>query len=385
MPETGINVDLMGRNGGVGEVASYVSQNGQLDPGVMKPFYDEQTRGIYVSVYKGRGDFNDPKNYSTRKVKENVSPLQVNATLRRDEWKRLDEVVVTIAEERLNGVQDLLSNGLTYELGNGMGTTVLEWHDVGDALEADLTMDGLPRAQNDRPEWQHNYLPIPIIHADYEINTRALTVSRNMGNAIDTTMAERAARKINLKLEQMLFTDTSYAFGALDDRSRNSIYSYLNFPDRETATLGAGWATGDSSGTPTGRDIVKQVIDWKQQMFNIYQRGPFMMYIPLAYETIMDEDYVDTNPDTRTTGTIRERILKIGAIQDVKVVDTLPADTVLLVQMNRETVRLVRGMGVQNVQWTEEGQFVTKYKVMTIQVPQIRSDQNGRCGILHVS
>jgi hypothetical protein len=179
----------------------------------------------------------------------------------------------------------------------------------------------------------------------------------------------------------MLFTDTSYAFGALDDRSRNSIYSYLNFPDRETASLGTDW---DASGA-TGKTITDQVIEWKQQLFNIYQRGPFMLYIPLAYETVMDKDYVDTNPDTRTTGTIRERLLKIGAIQDVKVIDTLPADTILMVQMNRETVRLVRGMGVQNVQWTEEGQFVTKYKVMTIQVPQIRSDQNGACGILHAS
>ena len=385
MPTGQVNVDLMGRSGGQGEVAAYLSQNGQLDPGVMKPFYDRKTNSIYVSVYKGSGDFNDPKNYYTNKLQSNVPQLQVNGTLRRDEWKRLDEAVISIAEERLNGVQDLIDKNLTYDLGNGMGTTVLEWHDVSDALEAELTMDGLPRAQNDRPIWQHNYLPIPIIHADYEINTRALTVSRNMGNAIDTTMAERAARKIKLKLEQMLFTDTEYAFGDKDSRDRNKLYRYVNFPDRELATLGAGWATGDSSGTPSGRDIVKQVIDWKQQLFNIYQRGPFQIYIPLAYETIMDEDYVDTNPDTRTTGTIRERIMKIGGISGIKVIDTLSADNVLMVQMNRETVRLVRGMGVQNVQWQEEGKFVTKYKVMTIQVPQIRSDQSGKCGILHAS
>jgi hypothetical protein len=27
--------------------------------------------------------------------------------------------------------------------------------------------------------------------------------------------------------------------------------------------------------------------------------------------------------------------------------------------------------------------MLTKYKVLTIQVPQIRSDQNGKCGIVH--
>ena len=373
MPTTNVNVDMRG------EIANHLQQieGGRMDPGSLRPFVGNDGRA-YMSVYSGSGDREDPKNYST-------SLLNTNATLRRDEWKRLDDAVIGISEERLGGVDDLVSAGLTYDLGNGMGTTVLEWHDVSDALEAELTMDGLPRAENDRPEWQHNYLPIPIIHADYEINTRALTVSRNMGNAIDTTMAERATRKINLKLEQMLFTNTTYAWGNKDSRDRNAIYSYVNFPDRDTQTLGTPWDTPDSSGAPTGKDIVTQIIGWKQAMIDNYQHGPFQLYIPTKYETIMDEDYVDTNPDTRTTGTIRERILKIGAIRGIKVIDTLPANNVLMVQMNRETVRLVRGMGIQNVQWKEEGNFVTKYKVMTIQVPQIRSDQNGKCGIVHAS
>jgi hypothetical protein len=77
--------------------------------------------------------------------------------------------------------------------------------------------------------------------------------------------------------------------------------------------------------------------------------------------------------------------LKIAGIQGIKVIDTLPADNVLLVEMNSDNVRLIQGMGIQNVQWQEEGRFITKYKVMTIQVPQIRSDQNGACGIVHLA
>ena len=308
-------------------------------------------------------------------------PLIWQTTLRRDEWKRLDEAVIDVAEYRLGGVNDLVSAGLTYDLGNGMGTTVLEWHDVSSALTAELTMDGLPRAQNDRPVWQHNYLPIPILHADYEINTRALTVSRNMGNAIDTTMAERATRSIAESLENMLFTDTSYSFGETDSRSRNTIYSYINFPDRLTETLGTNW---DASAA-TGKTIVDQVISWKQASINNKFYGPWKIYIPTAYETVLDQDYVDTNPDTRTTGTIRERILNISGITGIMVVDTLPDDNIVMVQLTSDVVRLVRGMPIQNVQWTEEGQFVTKYKVMTIQVPQIRSDQEGKTGLIHIS
>ena len=65
--------------------------------------------------------------------------------------------------------------------------------------------------------------------------------------------------------------------------------------------------------------------------------------------------------------------------------DSVDANNVLLVTLNRDCVRLVQGMGIQNVQWQEEGKMVTKYKVMTIQVPQVRSDQEGHSGIIHMA
>ena len=36
-----------------------------------------------------------------------------------------DTVLVTVARERLGGIQDLIDNNLVYNLGNAMGTTVL--------------------------------------------------------------------------------------------------------------------------------------------------------------------------------------------------------------------------------------------------------------------
>jgi uncharacterized linocin/CFP29 family protein len=361
-------IDLIGVNGKVqGEVAAYMAHRGRLDPGSMRPFIGGDGRA-YVTVYKG-GDPKEPTSYTS---------IQVNAaTLRRDEWKQLDDAVVKVAEERLGGVDDLISNGLVYNLGNAMGTTVLEWHDVSDAMEASLTMDGVTRGAGDRPVFQHNYLPIPIIHVDYEINARVLEASRRLGNPLDTTAAERAARKVNVKLEQMLFTDTTYSFGEKDDRSRNTIYSYINFPDKEEVELTLNW---DASGK-TGADIIADVLKMKQASIGAYHYGPWMLYIPTAYETVLDEDYDSTTPGT----TIRERIMKISGIKGIKVIDVLPANNILLVQMTSDVVRLVRGLPIQNVEWKTEGQFITKYKVLTIQVPQIRSDQNGKTGIVHMA
>lgn len=362
---TNANVDLIGKEGASqGELAAFMAQQGRLDPGRMRPYVGTNGQA-YVTIYKGSGSPNDIKNYQ-------VVPIQTNATLRRDEWKQLDEALVAVSEQRLGGIQDLIEKGLTYNLGNAMGTTVLEWHDVSDALSADLTMDGVTRAQGDRPEYSTNYLPLPIIHADYEINARVLSASRNLGNPLDTTLAERAARKVNVQLENMLFTSTTYSFGG------GTIYSYLNYTNRNQITLNDNW---DTSGK-TAAEILQNVLDMKQSSIAAYHYGPWMLYIPTGYETVLDEDYDTSGTSTQT---IRQRIEAISGIQGIKVVDTLPAHNILLVQMTSDVVRLVRGMGIQNVEWQTEGGMITKYKVMTIQVPQIRSDQEGHCGIIHLS
>lgn len=372
-------IDLISNGLAQGDVANQILNNNmKLDPRSMRPYlhFNEASGqwGVYVTAFAGYDKERKPV-YQARQIQTNAT------TLRRDEWKFLDEAVMSIAESRLVGIQDLISKGLTYQLGNAMGTTVLEWDDTGDAMEADVTMDGITRSKGDRVTFQRNYLPIPIVHVDYEINARVLAASRNMGNALDTLSAERAARKVADKLESMLFTNTSYSFGEKDERSRNTIYSYINFPDREKLVCTA-W----NGGSKTGVGIVNDVIAAKQKAIDAKHYGPYTLYIPTAWETALDEDYVGANPDTSATGkTIRERILAIDKVNEIKVIDTLPANNALLIQMTPDVVRLVQGMGIQNVQWQAEGQFVNKYKVMTIQVPQIRSDRNGKTGIVHMA
>jgi len=159
-----------------------------------------------------------------------------------------------------------------------------------------------------------------------------------------------------------LFTDESYSFGG------GVIYSYLNHPSRNEVTITA-W--DDSA--KTARGIVDDVLAMKQAAIDAKHYGPYKVYIPTAYETVLDEDYEDTGT-TSTNKTIRQ-----------KVVDTLTANNVVLVQMTQDVVRLVRGMPIQNVEWSVEGKFINKYKVMTIQVPQVRADQEGNSGVVHAA
>lgn len=365
------NVDLMGNNQQTkGMLANEMLSRGSLNMRAMKPWIpklnnpdDYYMQGLsqpgYITIYKG-GNPKLKTSYVNRPV--------ANATLRRDEWISLDEAILEISRTRLNGIQDLIDKNLTFNLGNAMGTTVLEHHTVSDSMEADLSMTGETRSPGDRPNFETLYTPIPIIHVDYSISRRTLEASRKLGNPLDVTSADQAARKVAEKLESMLFTSTSYVFGG------GTIWSYLNHPNRNTRTLGTAWTT------KTAAQIVDQVIAGKQDEIDAKHYGPYALYIPTAYETVLDKDY-----DTTTPGkTIRQRILEINNIDSVKVVDTLTADNVLLVQMTSDVVRLIRGLGIQSMEWRTEP-FIVKHKVITIQVPQIRADQDGNSGVLHIS
>jgi uncharacterized linocin/CFP29 family protein len=332
------------------------------DPNSMRPFIGDDGKP-YMLVHTG-GDKKDLKNYRKQ--------LVGNATLRYDEWRQLDSAVIAIAEQRLVGFDDLRRNGLVHNLANAMGTTVLTWQQMSDAMEAIISIDPVRKSKNDRVDFTTEHTPIPVIHADYQISERVLQQSRNMGSGLDTLGAERAARKVAEKLEDMLFGSSSsltYAGG--------TIYSYLTHPDINTIALGTAWSS------ETAENIIADVIAMKQKLIDDRYFGPYMIYIPTAYETTLDEDY--KNVSAGMSQTVLQRIMQIKGIQGVQVVDRLPANTVLMVCMRKDVVDLIDGMPLQNVQWDTDGGFIHNYKVMTIQVPRIKSDYNGRSGIVKLS
>ena len=188
---------------------------------------------------------------------------------------------------------------------------------------------------------------------------------------VDTTQAALAARKVAEKAESMLFTGTStYTFGG------GAIYGYMDEPNRNTGSLTANW--DDSAGD--GDAILTDVLAMKQAGIDDRCYGPFMLYIPTNFETAIDEDF-KANSDK----SIRQRILEVSGISGVKVADKLTADNVICVQMTMDVIRLVNGLAITTVQWETEGGMRVNFKVMAIQVPQTRHDQDGRCGIMHWS
>lgn len=304
-------------------------------------------------------------------VAQNLHEFRTNATLRHEEWKYYDNSIIAAYQKRLVGVADLLSRGLVLRPPNGIASTVLQSQKISDMNDAELSMDGLTRTENDRQVYDSDYLPLPFIHKDYQINDRHLRSSRaGGGSALDATQAEVAARKVAERAETILFNGVSYTYGS------GTIYGYLTAPNKNTYSITVKW---DDSACD-GEIILADVLAMKQLLIAKGYYGPFGMYIPTEYETALDEDFKSEGDKT-----VRERLMEITGLELVKTADVMTAGNVVMTQLTSDVVRVVEAMPPTNVQWSTQGGMLHHFKVMSVQIPQLRSNYDSYSGVVHAS
>jgi uncharacterized linocin/CFP29 family protein len=334
---------------------------GHLNALAMRPYIDPADGSARIVVNRGGDDF---------------GTMNVNAALLQyDEWKDIDRTVIEVATQRLVGIGDLQSRGLTHPLGS-IGQTISLWDKSSDMTQADVDMSGVTEGEEDTPAFDTDQVPVPVVHKSFRVNLRRLEASRRFGESIDVMASSIASRLVAERSEQMLFG------GSPIQVEGGVIYGYTNHPDRTPVTMDTVW----TSATP--QEIVQDVQAMLQAARNDRHYGPFCMYIPGGYETRLDDDYLVGDAGegiTVTTKTIRQRILELQGISEIKVADFLTANNVILVQMTRDVVDLAVAQDITTVQWSTNGGMTERFKVMAIWVPRLKSDYDGRSGIVHLA
>jgi len=261
----------------------------------------------------------DGRSYTT--VNQNGAlkavPMQnATATLRKDDWKILDDAIVKVSKPRLKAVGDLRAAGLTFTIPNGMGKTVLETETMSDIGPASVSMDGLRENANDRPVFELSNLPLPIIHKDFQFSARQIMASRNGGSPLDTTSAELAARRVAEEAEKLLLGVSTvadqFAFGG---GTGGVLYGYTDLPCRiTTETL-----TCPSSSGWDGETFLSEVLSMIVALYADNHYGPYMLYTSPAWDQYLDNDFKAASDKT-----LRNRVKEVNSIIDVRTLDYLP-------------------------------------------------------------
>jgi hypothetical protein len=395
--------------------AGGVLENVRWEKGMLRPYLDRYDRpsvtvnsGRYTTERGERRPVLEQRLIRDLMNQGKFSPVFNATTLRKEEWIELDRVVLRPARYRLRAWADLAAAN-SYGGFNGMAKTILEHEAMTDPGEAQVDMDGLTPGRTDGPEFQLRGVPLPIIHSDFWFSSRMLAISRNTGTPLDTTMGEAAGRRVAEMVERItigtktgpVFGGNSTQVGGYDVTSQ--VYGYTNFPQRLTKT---------NVTSPTGSNpeaTLADVLAGRDQLFANKFYGPFMLYHSNDWDKYMDNDYaraVVGSTSIATSKTLRQRLRDIEGIIDVRRLDflfgtapsaatntgpgtdvdvTLKPYTLILVQMTPDVARAVNGMDITTVQWETVGGMRLNFKVLCIQVPQLRADAYANCGINHMT
>lgn len=292
----------------------------------------------------------------------NINTLRTNALLHKDEWEQLDETVVQIAAEVLTGIADLNAMGLVNRLGT-LGVLLSQFERTSDLSEAAVNMAVEADDEEDRQDISLVSVPVPIISKSFRIDIRQLAGSRAAGSGLDVMHVDTATRKVAEKLEDMLFNGHTVSVQG------HAIYGYRTHPDRNTGS-GSDWSTPSN--------IYPTLLGMLSSLPPAYV-GPYRLYLnPSQFrETFAVNPAID-RPILRTM----EDLPGFG-MGSVRQSSKMPAGEAVLVNMTRQVVDVAVAQDIIPVEWDTKGGLVTRWKVMTAQVPRVKSDASGQSGVVH--
>lgn len=371
-------------------VGEYSSESGGFDPGLMRPYLADNGQ-VYVDVTKGYAQVKNSDGGIVRNVdgsprmRRVVEPqrvidrlrrdepvLHVNnaSALRKDQWIKIDTMVAQAARKRMRAYADLRAR-VPLSGFDAMSTPILERELIDDPGEAVVDMDGISEARNFAERYDLQGMPLPITHSDFFMSKRFLQITRTRNTPADNTRISIAGRRVGEAIEQTTIgTISGITYGdSTDYLQTSSVYGYLTHPATISYTSLIASATMASNiATTGGTSFVQDIIDMIGYAYANNMFGPFVLYVSTAYDNLLSNDF-----KAESDKTIRSRVLEIDGISDVRRLDYLTSDKVLLVQMDTDTVQAVNGMEVTTVQWDTKGGMQLNFKVMAIQVPYIKS------------
>lgn len=343
---------------GFGQVADrLIAAN--MDTNVLRPWLDKYGRSC-VDVFDGYDSNGKPK------VKTMIT--NAPATLTKEAWQLLDETIIKVARQQLRVWGDVVGLGLTFNVPNGMGTTVLQHQTMTDSGEAAISMDGLRETNRDRVTYDLKNIPLPIIHSDFSFGLREILVSRS-GGGIDTTQAEQAARKCWEQVEKLIIgTASSYTYGG------GTIYGMTNLPQRLTSTM---TLPTDPSWSP--QLFIEEFNGMIQDLEDLNFHGPYGVWYSNGWSQYMNGDYSATYKG----GTLRNRAAETDNVQFWRKADYLPNFQIVISQLTSDVIQAVTGMEFRTLQWDTHGGLQKNFKIMGIKVPRLRYTSDNVTGLLH--
>lgn len=299
----------------------------------------------------------------------------------------IDREIGQVRLERLSIVAKFITAGLTYPLPNWLAIMNLITQQASKSGAVRRVMNPEGRGYNSMQDLTYTGLPIFATVGDFNLGLRDLLESQRAGMPLDVANAAQIVRRMNESFE-----DTAI-FGFADEAGNplsidgKVVPGLLNAPGVNYYQYLAGAGTGNPRAWDDPLKTGFEIIDGDlQAMISVLQSkrayGPYCLFVPTTYGNAINRPY---NPPY-ASASIAQRLAeyKTGAFTGIEVVvaDRLPANRVVLMDMHKETARMIIGQQPTAVSWTSESGFSYNSLIVGCMVPQYRTDYDGQSGIL---
>lgn len=293
-----------------------------------------------------------------------------NSILFEEELESIDDAVISAAEERLAGIDDLRQAGLVRQ--EPLWVKQATYRKASDMSPADISMTGRSRGESDKTERDEASVPVPIVFKDHEMDRRELEAKRASGGDLDTMDQEAAGRQVVETLEDLLFNGG----GPVIDG--NQIEGYTNFADRNTVSKGSGSSWDDLTDLTT---ILSHVLDMVQAAEDADMGGgPWWLYVPTEFFSVLADDF-----KSESEAPVINRLREVPGLQAIRFVDKLAVNNVVLVRATSDVVELVVEQDVDNVEVESDIDFLIEMKAWAAMAPQLKSTFSNASGIVHMT
>jgi len=348
---------------------AYMATQGRLELSALRPYINKKGQAV-VSVRSGgmKTVQNNGKNIMVPEMR----PVAVhNALLCRYEWEQIDAAVLDVVRAPNVALNDFLTRGLTQRL-DGLGVIVSTYEQLGDMTEANVSMEGLVRGEQDRTPFIPQTIPVPLIHKDFQLSLRHLESSRRGGGeTLDTTQARVATRRVQDKVDDIIFNGHGTKIG-----DSLQIYGLRNKPQRMTDTA-TNYGGGDFG---TAGNFYKTLNGVIASLRNLGYYGQYGVYIS-------NTQYAQTNNFVSGTA-ISERQAAMDQLPEVAYINQahkLEDGEMIVFQLSQDVADIAIAQDVTPVQWEGLGGFQIDFRIFTALTIRIKHDANGNCGVVHVT
>jgi hypothetical protein len=298
-----------------------------------------------------------------------------------DEWVNKSDEVGQEIRVQVSMLDDLVNSGYTASSDLSYPIYARQEESEWDQ-EAEVSMDGIARSQEDQTAKKVEAVAQPLVHFDYQINSRTQMQSANMGDDIETRQAREAGRKLREGEEQLVLNGWGNAIN--HDGTAVTVDGYRNTSAKLDVTATGDWSTSPADVLDTIdavlQEIETQQVDQNERNPSPQTQGMWVYHNPSVNSTLRQED-----PRGDGNMSLRQRINQDYGFLTLREAGFVPDGEVLFVMQDPRFVEAVIAQSPTNLSWEIEGGLATRYKAFTSRVPMFHETYGGVVGISHVT